>query len=241
MEKSTVQPQAEADIRAAAEAELAQMRGAGTNAPDAGNVKPSGDAAETEPSSDAASQAKEEAEPEAAEKKEKSPEKEEDDSTEKIRKEAERAAKKKYLSQVNRLQKELAEKEAAIAKTAESYKNGEVDDMKAIAEAAVTRKELAAAEQAERKELFASVPDFKKHEAEIDAVKEQFPNMSIEQAAHLWAAQNKPELLVKKGKPASMEGSLPKSATAEQPKTEADQRSEAMEYLKKTSTFFTGR
>jgi hypothetical protein len=234
-----------ASIREAAAVELAQMRGEGTNSPAADNVKSSGDAAETE---DSATDAVEPTE-KAPEKDEDAPADEGDDgskdkeeqkpkSEDDIRKEVERQAKRKYLSQINQLKKQLEEKQAVALETKAKYQNGEADDIEAIVEAKIAEREFSETEKAEKKETFYSNPAFKEFEAEISDIKENQPNLSWKESALLWAAMNKPELLVKPKAKTTIKGDLPKSATSEKPATEADLKKDAEEYYRRNSSFF---
>lgn len=128
--------------------------------------------------------------------------------------EKERNQKKEYLSQINKLQKELEEKNRLISERQTEtekemngkYKeSGTMDDINKIVDLALHRKDLdaqtaqlAQAERVEKDSFIRENPELKDELAEIEAVREQFPNMSYDAAAKLHLATSKPELLIKK-------------------------------------------
>jgi hypothetical protein len=232
-------------LREAAEQELAALRG-GTNPENAGDVnKPeelSAPAQETEEASEEVEEESAEAEADVEPQDEDSEEEAEPEekskqpakSEEQIRKEVEREMKRKYLKPINLLNQKVKELEGRSA-SIKSVKDPE--DVKTLIQAELARRDYSGMENAEKKNLFSAVPDYKKHQGEISNFKDPHPTLSWTEAAKLWAIDNKPELLSKSKQKPSFHGNEPT------PKNEDDDsrkslREKAQEEFRKTSSFY---
>lgn len=119
-----------------------------------------------------------------------------------IRKEVERELKKKYLSQVNKKDKELqATKEQLDSLKAAWYDDDSIEAVRKIVKAELMQESMTKLEITEKNNFIKKFNPDKTELKQVEEIKADFPSMSWEAARKFYYANEKPEALIKPKSP----------------------------------------